>query len=227
MQKKRHLACSMFVLAALTAARGSLALGWNPAPQSAVLGQALDFKASLRLDPGDSIAPGCVASEVALGDRRLTPAEFRTEAIVGPRALRVRVATTLPVNEPVVTVSLAIGCPPHLSRRFVLFADPPSATRVAALPPLVDQAGFAGARTGPGPLEPSASRDLGSGRAAQGTGAPAAARYAYAPVEPRPATAPARTAATARSRAQGPLRHRPPRTRTAAPRAHAPVRAQP
>jgi hypothetical protein len=36
-----------------------------------------------------------------------------------------KVATTVRVDEPVVNVTLAAGCPPRLTRQFVLFVDPP------------------------------------------------------------------------------------------------------
>ncbi len=134
MQQQRHLSSVLIGLALLVSAQDAAAIGWARAQQSAVLGQTLDFSATLRLDPGDSVAPECVTAEVALGDRRLPSVAVRLQVDASnPDALVMRVFSIVAVDEPVVAVTLAIGCPARMSRRFVLLADPPALTPPAAM----------------------------------------------------------------------------------------------
>jgi hypothetical protein len=127
MQKKRHLSSLFTCLALLLLAHGAQAIGWSRSAQTAVLGQPLDFVAALRLDPGDVIAPECVTAEVMVGEQRLPSSSVRVLVDAGSSdALVMRVVSSSSVDEPVVTVTLAIGCPARMSRRFVLLADPPA-----------------------------------------------------------------------------------------------------
>lgn len=137
MQEKRPTSTLWIATALLSAAQSASALGWAHADQGAVLGRPLSFAATMRLDPGDELAPECVRAEVISGDRVLPAALVRVQAEAGPDALRMRVLTETTIDEPVVTVTLAVGCPSRLSRRFVLFADPPpvAATAIAAAVP--------------------------------------------------------------------------------------------
>lgn len=135
MQKKRHLPTLCLGLAALAAAPAASALGWDRAPQSAVLGQSLDFNVNLRLDPGDVVESKCVAAEVTTGDTRLPPHAVRVGTDTSaPDLLKIRVVTGPALDEPVASVTVAVGCPARLSRRFVLLLDPPS-NAPSALPP--------------------------------------------------------------------------------------------
>jgi hypothetical protein len=128
MQKKRHLSSLLTSLALLLLTQGAQAIGWSRSAQSAVLGQPLDFIAALRLDPGDVVAPECVSAEVMFGEQRLPPSTVRVQVDAGSAdALVMRVTSNSTVDEPVVTITLAIGCPARMSRRFVLLADPPAA----------------------------------------------------------------------------------------------------
>lgn len=135
-KQRQHL--SFFIgLAALCVSQGAPAIGWGRAPQSAVLGQPLDFNVSLRLDPGDVVAPECVQADVTVGDQRLNAAAVRLGVDTSQAdSVRVRVLTRPAIEEPVVAVNVAIGCPTRMSRRFVLLADPPSAAAPAAPPPV-------------------------------------------------------------------------------------------
>ena len=121
-------------LVLLALASGSSAIGWGRSTSSAEIGQPLDFTATLRLDPGDSVDAGCVAAEVVVGEQRLPP-HLVVLAVDSPSAdaFRMRVSTLGAVQEPVLTVTLGIGCPPRMSRRFVLLADPPSSGSTAAI----------------------------------------------------------------------------------------------
>lgn len=154
MQKQRQLSLWLVAVAALAAAPEAPAIGWGRAPQTAVLGQALDFPVSLRLDPGDSVEPRCVNAEVTVGDTRLPAPSVRVGVDTSsPEQLGIRVLTGVAIDEPVVTVTLSIGCPVRLSRRFVLLADPPalaaSALPLAPIAPVTPVTTVATASTAP------------------------------------------------------------------------------
>jgi len=122
-QTRLRIVSTLLALACLAA--DASAIGFGAAPQSAVLGQGLDFVVPVRLDSGESLAPECVAAEVAIGDTRLPSTQVRAQLEgVEAGAATVRVVTLGAIDEPVVTVAVALGCPTRLSRRFVLLADP-------------------------------------------------------------------------------------------------------
>jgi len=199
MQKKRHLSSLLTGLALLLLAQGALAIGWSRAQQTAVLGQPLDFSAALRLDPGDAIAPECVTAEVMLGEQRVPPSTVRVQVDASnPEALVMRVTSNGAVDEPVVAVTLAIGCPARMSRRFVLLADPPAlyTPPVALAPTLAEAAPGAAAAPPPAAVArvlPAAPLSSAARRA--GPAEPAPPRVAAARKKPRkPAPPPAQEA---------------------------------
>ena len=131
---QRLLSIAILAIGGFAAASDALALGFGHIPGSMPFGQALDLSVPVRLDAGESLAPGCVQAEVHVGEQRLAPGavvltlERRGEARDDMR-LRIRSATL--VQEPLVAVNLTVGCNGSVSRQFVVFADPPD-RRVAA-----------------------------------------------------------------------------------------------
>jgi hypothetical protein len=110
------------------AAHDASALGVGRVANNTTLGQPLDFSAILRLEPGESVSPDCVEAEVVVGERLLPRQAVRVtlSGEDGAAERRVRVSTIPIVDEPVVSVTLKVGCPPVLSRNFVAFVDPPA-----------------------------------------------------------------------------------------------------
>ena len=208
MQKKRHLSLVLIGLALSVASQAGWALGWARAQQSAVLGAPLDFTAALRLDPGDVVAPECVRAEVNIGERRISPGDLRTQVDGSdPAALVMRVATLVTVDEPVVAVTLSIGCPARMSRRFVLLADPPLWTPPAAVAAnpvaLVALAGASAPAAAPAPAPAPATVTAPAAPAAPVPRLPSAAAAPGAATPPaRPATARSAPRPAARSAAQ-------------------------
>ncbi|MBA4176761.1 MAG: hypothetical protein C0505_09400 [Leptothrix sp. (in: Bacteria)] len=92
-----------------------------------MMGQPLDFPISVRLAPDETLTPSCLAAEVTVGDRRLAAAAVSTVLeMTGTQSARIRVRTSLSVDEPVVGVLLTANCGTvRMSRRFVVLADPP------------------------------------------------------------------------------------------------------
>jgi pilus assembly protein FimV len=68
----------------------------------------------------------CVSAEVQSGENQLPPQQVRVTLEGGDAAdRRVRVTTSGLIDEPVVTVSVTLGCTAKVTRRFVAFIDPP------------------------------------------------------------------------------------------------------
>jgi pilus assembly protein FimV len=128
--------------AASAASPEAQAIGFGRVAGPVVLGQSLDLPVPLRLDPGERIAPECVSAEVEAGDARLgrDQVRVRLEPSTAPGAGEAdwvaRVTTRSAIVEPVIEVTLSVGCERRFSRRFTAFADPPSSNApVAAAAP--------------------------------------------------------------------------------------------
>jgi len=109
------------------AACSAHALGFGRVTNATQLGQPLNFAAALRLDADESLSRECVSAEVQSGDNKLQAGQIRTTLEGGPDPLErsVRVTTTTVIDEPVVTVSVTVGCTAKVTRKFVAFIDPP------------------------------------------------------------------------------------------------------
>jgi pilus assembly protein FimV len=116
------------------AASSALALGITRVPATAVLGQPLDVSVSVQLAPGERLPAECISAEVWVGEQRLPPGSVRVQ-FDGQGSLRI--GSALVVGEPVVQVSLSLGCVNRVSRSFTLLADPPVATSTAVPAPAV------------------------------------------------------------------------------------------
>ncbi len=100
------------------------------------LGQPLNFSVDVNSEPEEGITPECVSAEVYSGDNKLAPGSVRisSDGAVGATQFSVRVSTTAVIDEPVVTVAVSLGCPTRVTRRFILFVDPPVVTTSAEVP---------------------------------------------------------------------------------------------
>ncbi|WP_093159143.1 FimV family protein [Variovorax sp. YR216] len=179
-------------------------------PQGAVwIGKPIDMVIPLALDAAEAGGSLCLGAEVLQGDtpmleRRVT---VSLESGSSPGNSNIRVRTTAPVDEPVVTITVRAGCDMKSTRSYVLLADVPS----DVTPPGV---AIAGARPSsdavPVQRQParSASRSASGGgggvASPDGSGSPTARRAA------------ARSSAERENTAQA-----------AAPQASAPVAAAP
>ncbi|HEV8691326.1 MAG TPA: hypothetical protein VGQ91_13585 [Ideonella sp.] len=113
---------------------------------SAVLGQTLSLPVPLHLEPGERIGPECVSAEVSMGERALGREQVRVRLEPGSSGTEwiARVTTTNIIEEPVIEVSLTVGCERRFSRRFVAFADPPTMAANVAPAMQPPRAGLAG-----------------------------------------------------------------------------------
>ncbi len=198
MQMKR-LRIVLTVIALGCAATGAWALGFGPAPMSATLGQPLDYSVGLRLDAGEAIDAHCVHADVVVGEQRLPAAAVSARIEGEGAAARVRVLTSASIDEPIVSVAIAVGCPQRLSRRFVLLADPLPAATVSA-PFAVPAASAALPLPASAAIDPRAPAARPMGEAAAITPARTAPRVSRPTQASRPAAA-RRTAAPAEATA--------------------------
>ncbi|RYF40208.1 MAG: hypothetical protein EOO25_13140 [Comamonadaceae bacterium] len=155
------------------------------------------------LDAGADAASMCVDAEVFYADNRIDSGRVttRVESSSGSTAL-VRVRSTSPVDEPVVTVYVRIGCSQRVTRRYVMLAEQPgelpqqsiSAPAPAEVPTVAPA---------PAAARPRSTGELAPAVAGQRpSGAEARAARAQAREEARAARAAARAQAAANAPAQ-------------------------
>jgi len=125
MLKKSALFLSCALM--LAASSSTFALGFGRVSHTTSLGQMLEFTVPVTADGTEQLTADCVSAEVFLGDSRVAPGSVisRLEWSADSSVRILRVSTTVRVDEPVVNVTLAAGCPPRLTRQVVLFVDPP------------------------------------------------------------------------------------------------------
>lgn len=207
---RMRIALSLLIVSSLAwVAHDAMALGFGRIDSATVLGQRLDFASQVSVEPQDALTDSCVSAEVTAGDSRLAPEQVQVR-LTGPANATqktVRVTTSVVIDEPIVSVNLTIGCTSRVSRRFVVFVDPPLINLARAEP------------------SPAASVNLPAvpdGAARSPAGAAPANGTAQTAVEAVPTPPPTRLASAQ------PVRPRPAPTRTeAAPRADPPRRPAP
>ena len=93
----------------------------------ALLGRPLDVAIPLTLDAPGQASELCPEADLFHGDTRVVAARVtaRIEPGTGLNAV-VRIQSSMPVDEPVVTVYLRIGCSERFTRRFVLLTEEPA-----------------------------------------------------------------------------------------------------
>jgi hypothetical protein len=103
------------------------ALGLGKVSNGTQLGQTLNFAVAVRLDADEALLKECVAAEVFSGDNRVPPGQVQVALEGNPEAndRTVRVTSGVIIDEPVVTVSVTLGCTAKVTRKFVAFIDPP------------------------------------------------------------------------------------------------------
>lgn len=121
---------------ALMAAPTVQAIGFARAPSTVALGAPLNFPIGVQMGVDESLIANCVTVEVQQGDLRVPPSSVRVAIEPGATADErvVRVTTGVAIEEPLVSITVSLGCVNKIERRFTVFADPPLVT-VAAAPP--------------------------------------------------------------------------------------------
>ncbi len=94
---------------------------------TAVLGQPLNLAVPVSVAEGEELTADCVTAEIVAGDFKVPAQGVRTRVSPGRTANEgiVRITTTGVVEEPVLNVTVSVGCTNKSSRTVTLFADPP------------------------------------------------------------------------------------------------------
>ena len=153
-------------VALFCAAMASNALTLGRLRGAALLGQPLDVSVAVQPGAGEDVSGLCFEAEIFYGDTRIDPSRFRVklDSASQPQNPSVRIASSVPVDEPVVTVNLRAGCAQKMSRRYVLLADQASDVIPATAPV---QAAGPGVTTTPAATSTMTSQD---GQAVPGPG---------------------------------------------------------
>ncbi|HEY1090322.1 MAG TPA: hypothetical protein VGE47_04455 [Burkholderiaceae bacterium] len=162
------------------------------------LGRPLSLYFPLQLNANEALTLDCVRTELRMGETAVPAAQLRValESDGAGSALALRVYSTVPVNEPVVTVGLSLGCPPGPMRQYAAFVDPPSTrpdTPIGPLPVAELMApgtpAATGAATRVGQAMPDYRSPPSAGPTSPTTGVVSAPASRPAPPPPRPVVA--------------------------------------
>lgn len=115
---------------------------------AALIGRPLNLSVPVQLGEGEDLAQPCLEADVFHADNRQDPSRVRVTLVPAaePHSAVVRIVSSVPVDEPLVTVYLRAGCSQKSTRRYVLLAD--IVSDVVA-PPVVAATG----RAAPSPLQ--------------------------------------------------------------------------
>ncbi|ALT76940.1 hypothetical protein AT984_06810 [Paucibacter sp. KCTC 42545] len=178
-----------------TGAMGSAAaLGVErPSAQSA-LGQSLNLAFPVHLGANETLSLDCVQVEVFVGEARLSPAQVRVqlEGLTEGSVRAVRVRSFVPVNEPIVNVTLSLGCPVRFVRQYSALIDPPDSK--TAIPPSAEADAAQLRRLSPALQAAMANIGAAGSAVSTASAAPAAGQAVAARVSSEPASATAQPA---------------------------------
>ncbi|MCB2018327.1 MAG: hypothetical protein KDF54_12590 [Hydrogenophaga sp.] len=112
------------ILLSIALASSAASLGRHSG--AAVIGRPLDIKVQALSGTEEELSGPCVKADIFFGDFQLGPASVRTsvQRSAPDAETSIRIQTTVPVNEPIVTINVRAGCTSPFSRRYVLLADP-------------------------------------------------------------------------------------------------------
>lgn len=160
------------------AAGGASALSLGASRGTVVLGSTIDLAFEVRPDPDTDLSSSCITVHLTAGATPIADSRIRVTPMEGGQTPMVRVQAFVPVEEPVLTATVAAGCAGRVSRVYTFLADLPSAAPAQTQAP-IDIARL-GAASVPSRDAAAPGADVG-GRAADR----AAARPRQRPAAPR------------------------------------------
>ena len=172
---KKHFTAHVIFAATAMASQQAWALGFGRAVSDAVLGQSFTFTVPVHVEPSEHFGLECVATHVYYGESQLPSSQVRVELLPGSADYNwlVKITATAPVSEPIIEVALDASCDRPFTRRFSIFADPPSlGTAAAQLPQVAPPAtnpATASTAAAPAPT-PAFSNAYAAARSASGAG---------------------------------------------------------
>lgn len=96
---------------------------------ASVLGQPLDLAIPLQLGNGEDVAGLCVAADAYFGDLQVDSSQVSTHLGLFNGEAAIRLYVRRPVDEPVVTVYVKVGCQQQSTRKYVLLSEFASETQ--------------------------------------------------------------------------------------------------
>jgi len=133
-----RLSTCAFAVALLALSVSSHALTLGRARGAAIVAQPLNVSVAVSASADEDVSDLCFDADVFYGESKVEGAKVSvtSDTPVAGQGWSVRIASRLPVDEPVVTVYLRSTCAGKASRRYVLLADvvPDSTAAVVALP---------------------------------------------------------------------------------------------
>ena len=127
---------------------------------AAVMGQPLNITVQATVDSPDELTTGCLEAEVFYADTRVQKSRVRVsteKSASNAQDVAVRIQSSLPIDEPVVTVYLRSGCQQKLEKRYVVLADMLSEPAAAPQPAQVVPSQGRSTTTSGGPSAASAT----------------------------------------------------------------------
>ncbi|MEO6018069.1 MAG: hypothetical protein ABIP46_12505 [Polaromonas sp.] len=102
-----------------------MALSLGRSRGAVLIGQPLDISLQVTLGPGESDTGSCLDADVFYADSRLEKSRVRValEKSSATREDLVRIRTSTPIDEPVVTVHVRAGCTQRTEKRYVMLAE--------------------------------------------------------------------------------------------------------
>ena len=132
---KLRIRSTVVGLAILASAMDGGALTLGRARGAAIVGRALDISVPVQLTADETAAQLCAEADVFHADTKQEASRVRvTVDTTQPLSPVIRVVSSSPIDEPVVTVYVKVGCGQKSTRRYVLLADVASEPAPASLP---------------------------------------------------------------------------------------------
>ncbi len=128
------------ILVSLSLSAAALTLG--RARGAAWIGMPLDLSVAAQMESEQHTGGLCAEADVFYADTKIESARVQVSVVQSapPDGATIRIRSSVPVDEPVVTVYLRAGCAAKSTRRFVLLADYPTDSAPAAAPSRVAEA---------------------------------------------------------------------------------------
>lgn len=188
------------------------AIGLGRPQVQSQLGRPLDLSIPLSLAEGEQLTDSCVRAEVTAGDVRVPAGLLQMRVEGEPGQQRVRLRSLAVIEEPLLRITLALGCPVRLTREFSAMVDPaPAAAATAPFSAATTPAPTAVPTPLLSPAAPSATVAVAAAGAEAAATAPALSRAPQTsanasapPTSPRPREAKAHVRTVAKARAPSP-----------------------
>lgn len=121
----------LLILASGVAAASQVsALSLGNSQGNVQLGSPIDLVFQVMPDAGQTADSSCIAADVWMGDAAIP----RAQISLTPQGNAIRLRTSTPVYEPLITVKLHAGCAGAIARSYTFFADPPHTLAASTTP---------------------------------------------------------------------------------------------